>query len=411
MNSLDTISDNTSDSSGDEFTIGLTAYPEADPSSDIECSIDHSSDNEERQYTGLFEGPEKTLEVCFRPGSGGEMGCRAFGREQLDIICQHARCTILSRISNQYLDAYVLSESSLFVYPLKIVIKTCGTTTLLRCIASILKFAASQGLELEWLGYSRKNYNFPGDQAFPHSSFDQELSFIKSHSSLCERLDGSGYVLGPVTGDHWFVYVADKCDRPSYLSTDKVINIMMFDMDESCAKMFFKSQNPTAKEMTTRSGIAALVPGAVIDDCAFEPCGYSMNAILFDSYTTVHVTPESSCSYASFETNQSLKSYTSLIKNVLSVFRPRRFVLTMWADEAGLNALQENPCSEKVYMVPTKGNYVRTAMSSTTVEGDTCCYMSNWNLESDARLKSKFRSYEKLSNLRVQSTDERNYCF
>jgi len=349
--------------------------------------------------------------VCFRPGTGGELGCRAFGREQLDIICQQARCTILSRISNQYLDAYVLSESSLFVYPLKIVIKTCGTTTLLRCIPSILKFATAVGVELEWLGYSRKNYNFPGDQAFPHSSFDQELSFIKSHSSLCERLDGSGYVLGPVTGDHWFVYVADKCDRPSYLSTDKVINIMMFDMDESCAKTFYKEKYATAKEMTCHSGIAALVPGAVIDDCAFEPCGYSMNAILFDSYTTVHITPEASCSYASFETNQSLKSYTSLIKNVLSVFRPRRFVLTMWADEAGLNALQENPCCEKSFLVPSKGQYVRTAMSSTVVEGDTCCYMSNWNLESDARLKSKFRSYEKFSTVRSQSTEEFNCLF
>ena len=104
------------------------------------------SDDEEsgnvldRDYTGMFEGPEKTLEVVFRrldgvamhqvmstgdisgelsstPGPIMRVGLRRLSREDLDLICARARCTILSVISNRYLDAYVLSESSLFVYP------------------------------------------------------------------------------------------------------------------------------------------------------------------------------------------------------------------------------------------------------------------------------------------------------
>jgi hypothetical protein len=55
-----------------------------------------------------------------------------FTRAQLDEICKAARCSILNSITNEHVDAYLLSESSLFVYPRKIIMKTCGTTTLLR---------------------------------------------------------------------------------------------------------------------------------------------------------------------------------------------------------------------------------------------------------------------------------------
>jgi hypothetical protein len=34
-------------------------------------------------------------------------------------------------------------------------------------------------------------------------------------------------VLGPLTGDHFYVYVADKCVRPSYECHDRVLNIMV----------------------------------------------------------------------------------------------------------------------------------------------------------------------------------------
>lgn len=65
------------------------------------------------------------------------------------------------------------------------------------------------------------------------------------------------------------------------------------------------------------------MPTATIQEFMFDPCGYSMNALLFDAYYTIHITPESHCSYGSFETNVRQRSYDSLIRNVLSVFRPK----------------------------------------------------------------------------------------
>lgn len=402
---------------------GTTATHPSTVHSDDECS-GHVC---ERDYTGFFEGPEKTLEVVFRrldddhtdfsigELSGGvetgpirRTGLRRLCRDDVDRICARARCTILSLVSNQYLDAYVLSESSLFVYPYMLVLKTCGTTTLLRCIGTLIDLGRKLGLEIDWVGYSRKNFNFPGDQAFPHQSFHQELDYLYAHRNLCERLDGSGYTLGPVTGDHWFVFVADQTVRAKALEcdTDRVLNIMMFDIDETVAKLFYyegyknednqeedKDQEVKriSKEQTVASGIDQLCPGSIIDPCAFEPCGYSMNAILFRSYSTIHITPESGSSYASFETNQKVSSYKSLISNVIRTFRPKRFVMTLMADEGGLQQIQENPLQDGAaaakIVVPNCGTgsgstvYKRSALASIKVEEDCCCMMGNWVLD------------------------------
>lgn len=409
-----------------------TDQPQAAPTDDYHVSDDENSGElfgADRDYTGVFEGPEKTLEVCFRKKNtdgtddvaltaspGQRVGLRCLPREDLDKICARARCTILSCVSNQYLDAYVLSESSLFVYPYMLVLKTCGTTTLLRCIALLVNYGHKLGLEIDWVGYSRKNFNFPGDQSFPHQSFHQELDYLYSHRNLCERLDGSGYTLGPVTADHWFVFVADHTIRAQALEldVDRVLNIMMFDIDDDVAQIFHYENYVTlgensketkeeevsriSKEQTVRSGIDALCPGAIIDPRAFEPCGYSMNAILFRSYSTIHITPESGSSYASFETNQKVASYKALISNVIRTFRPKRFVITLMADEGGLVQVKENPLMESGANArivvpstrkavegagPKQMTYKRSSAASIKVEEDCCCMMGNWILKND----------------------------
>lgn len=109
-----------------------------------------------------FEGFEKRLEISFfNPGLSTDsehIGLRSLNRNQLDEILVPAECTIVSSLSNDSLDSYVLSESSHFVYPYKIIIKTCGTTKLLLSIPPILKLSSELSLTEIRKVYSWKLY-------------------------------------------------------------------------------------------------------------------------------------------------------------------------------------------------------------------------------------------------------------
>lgn len=113
----------------------------------------------------VFEGSEKRVEIDFDwTHDSPANGLRALSRNQLDELMSLAACTIVSSRTNADLDAYVLSESSLFVYPTKWVLKTCGTTKLLSAVPRLLELAATIGMKPRRCKYSRASFLFPEQQ-------------------------------------------------------------------------------------------------------------------------------------------------------------------------------------------------------------------------------------------------------
>lgn len=333
-----------------------------------------------------FEGPEKTLEIDFVLPAGSGRGARAVARSEWDAILAAAACQILSVASNDVLDAYVLSESSLFVYANKVIAKTCGTTTLLKLIPLLLDATRPLGLEVEWVAFVRKNFNQPEKQLAPHTSFADEVAYLQRF------FPGEGHVLGPVTADHCCVFVADLTERRRNAQLEHVLAataaararsplvrlssptahetrglssrafvsertfvVMMYGLDAAVAETFFSrggsGGSAAAEEATTRSGIRDLFPSAVIDDYMFEPCGYSMNGMVDDAYFTIHITPESHCSYASFESNHPTAASPEFLRRLLAIFCPRRFTVTLFAQDATVMG-KTHPLDVPVYDAP-----------------------------------------------------------
>ena len=173
-----------------------------------------------------FEGPEKNLEIDFKPGVGSSKGLREITKDQWSDILKAANCSILCNMSTKHLDSYVLSESSLFVYKYKMIIKTCGTTTLLKTIPEVLRLTKELGMKVEWVGYTRKDYLFPERQLFPQRHPKEETQYLQKFFP-----EGSSWMLGPMTGDHWFVFVADYCDRSSSESVDRTLHVRFCHLD------------------------------------------------------------------------------------------------------------------------------------------------------------------------------------
>ena len=195
----------------------------------------------------------------------------------LDLV----NCKVLSVVESEDVDAYLLSESSMFIFPHKLILKTCGTTTLLCGLPRILEIAATIAGFPHVVGdamagiataatpyrvfYSRKNFLFPDRQRGPHRSWRDE---VKSLDKLF--LGGSAYMIGKMNGEHWYLYLTEPNTiltppaSPKRIETetkfldlplsqvvpsasrekcaagqDETLEVLMTDLDEVNAKQFY----------------------------------------------------------------------------------------------------------------------------------------------------------------------------
>lgn len=317
--------------------------------------------------TDAFEGPEKLLEVEFSRRAPGR-GLLALSRQTWQSkILDPVRCKILSMIEYADLHACVLSESSLFVYETNMVLKTCGTTTLLDGLPALFSLVADLLPDLEpnpvRVVYSRRSFLFPDRQMGPHRSWDGEVAMLRQHVG-----EGVSLVAGKNPNDRWHVYMKQLDSAQTTGPPVSTLQIMMTGLDEELAERFYAHRNVLAPKddvkpvsldalapsasphgaapddddpghhigncMTSLTGVDKIYEGSeqIIDSFAFAPCGYSCNGIVNGNrYFTIHVTPERGFSYASFETNVDAASVgttdEAVISRVLEMLRPGSFSL------------------------------------------------------------------------------------
>lgn len=273
----------------------------------------------------LFEGPEKKLEITT---SEPFPSLRTLGDDFWGKIVGQARAKIISTVSTDACDAYLLSESSLFVCDRRMIMITCGRTTLIESALSLVDRIGSD--HLASLIYERKNENFP------HM---QQTTFEADTARLREKSPGSAVVFGDPRADHIDLYHLDRDCEPD--AGDATLEVLMYDMAPGASRLF--SGGASATEFRKAIGFDETLPGFSIDDHLFDPMGYSFNAVKGEWYTTLHVTPQKKGSYTSFETNHSLDgpALRETIRRLLEFFRPERVDVLLFQKSLDLGGLDD----------------------------------------------------------------------
>jgi len=277
---------------------------------------------------GAFEGPEKTLTLCFRTSKIPAQSLRFIPRASWETVLKAARCEIISSVESNPATAaidtgkkkrdkaktkgitgYLLSESSLFLSDSTLSLKTCGTTTPLEAMEPILDLVVPSWRQkypdqyLKYVTFGRLGYMFPDEQIGHHISWESEVAHLDKH------FQGEAVVNGSRANNTHHMYVAN------YLPKDEIFDVFStqvalteLDSEDSLRRFVETHASDKAplqsawKEMhggNSRS-VAAKVE---LDECFFPPVGYSANGVFGKHFTTVHATPQPGCSYVSVETS------------------------------------------------------------------------------------------------------------
>ena len=282
----------------------------------------------------LFEGPEKKLELLLTPHQDS---LRDIPEGFWDEVLQICGATIVTKMSNEYFDSYVLSESSLFVYDRRITLITCGQTKLYKVMPMLLEYFGKENLA--YLFYGRKSLSFPEEQ---ESDFEQEVFEVD------QQLKGRSYRMGAANGDHVHIYVA-KGNKAQLDSDDYTLELLMMNpCKEQLSNYIDLNENDCSEQLRKNSGLEALYQdlNPEYDDHLFVPCGYSLNASMGASYFTIHVTPQEKSSYVSFETNHYEEDWGSRVNTLLNLFKPKKAILVIYSTHALLDIAIGNDALE-----------------------------------------------------------------
>jgi len=268
----------------------------------------------------IFEGSEKKLELVFTKKIGTGL-LRNPNRFSWHKVVEASGARILSEMCNDVCTAYLLSESSLFVYEDRVILITCGRTDLMKSIKQLSLVTPLD--QIKALLYQRRFELMPDLQP---ACFDEDVAFLH------EYFPGQVHLLGPPDGKQIRMY--SYGDDSILKSSRPTLELLMHDIDPAFCRTM-KGDDATDKEsFCKRVDFQHLLPDFSLDEYWFSPPGYSLNGIRKHDYYTLHITPQPEGSYISFESGIDFGDHLpKVVQEIIGRFQPKECICLIYGND------------------------------------------------------------------------------
>ena len=248
----------------------------------------------------FYEGTEKRLLICTK-----SLNLFDFDDQFWQQLVANCGAEILSKIQNSQLKAYLLSESSLFVWQDKLLLITCGNTQLVKAALFIQQKFTKQ--QISTLIFQRHQALKPQLQS---SNFQQDTLLLEKQFTGQQQHWKDGY-----QGD-LFVF--------GEISEKRVTTQSIYMLHGLNGKLATQLQTETLdkQQILEKLKLEIFFDDLVIDHFSFVPKGYSLNAICGEDYLAIHLTPEQLSTYLSVETSLPAQQCADFIAYLKQLFLP-----------------------------------------------------------------------------------------
>ncbi|MCO5114569.1 MAG: S-adenosylmethionine decarboxylase proenzyme [Bdellovibrionaceae bacterium] len=263
-----------------------------------------------------YEGPEKKLELT----CNDSVDFLSYPDQYWGDLLKSCGALILNSVKTEHLKAFLISESSLFVWKNRVLMITCGQTQLIKSAQMLIRHIGKENISS--LYFSRKNEHYP----------DMQKSFARADFKTLKQELGAGkaYRLGQRDSHHLYVfeYVADS----KRLIKEHLTEVLIYRISKNKTESFLK--NTPEQRIAIEKAVGQIFPEYELDHYWFTPCGYSANAFKGTHYGTVHVTPEVDQNYISFETNGvAREDVQSWVEKICDLFEPQAVDVIFYDNE------------------------------------------------------------------------------
>jgi S-adenosylmethionine decarboxylase len=258
----------------------------------------------------FYEGTEKRLEIITTG-----LNLLQFPDIFWQQMVEQAGAFIISKIENIQLKAYLLSESSLFIWHNKLLLITCGNTHLVKAAQFFQKQFNKRVIQS--LLFHRHQAQLPDLQK---SSFAQDTVLLKTH------LQGeTKHWQGNYRGD-LFLFGESPTGA---VKTKQILMLHGLCGDFACS---LQSGSVSQQLIASRLAVLRFFPCLQTDQFTFSPKGYSLNALAGEQYLTLHITPEKLSTYLSVESSFKAQVMQPFNEHLHALFRPQQSHLMSFID-------------------------------------------------------------------------------